>query len=108
MFVNVVTVYIANIVPTLLVKLTGPSLWFHFVSYNLRMAICGVTMIMSLVMVAASKSASWKLLGVALGSFSTGLGEPTLLAMSVYYNSRATLSAFSAGTVRSFFAYSMY
>ena len=94
--------YIANIVPTLLVKLTGPALWFPMISYDRRMILCGVTMILSLLIVATSKSITWKLIGVALGSFSTGVGEPTLLALSVYYNSRATLSAFSAGTVSIF------
>mmetsp|Transcript_25955 Transcript_25955/g.40287 ORF Transcript_25955/g.40287 Transcript_25955/m.40287 type:complete len:491 (-) Transcript_25955:505-1977(-) len=85
-------VFIANILPCLLVKSTGPY-WFHLVSYSKRINICAMLFALSFSIVSyfsranffckhAGGSASWQLLGVAFGSFGSGMGESSLLALA--------------------------
>jgi battenin len=72
-------VFLANIVPSMLIKLTAPY-WFDYVSYERRMLVAFACMVCSLGMVAASEATVGKLAGVLLGSIQGGLGEASLLA----------------------------
>ena len=93
-------VFLANIVPGMLVKLTAPY-WFDFVSYERRMTIAFVCMVGSLGMVASSKATMGKLVGVLLGSLQGGLGEASLLAAAGKCESSGQgrcVTSFASGT----------
>ncbi len=93
-------VYVANVVPSFCTKLSLPF-WQHRVGYRTRLA--GATALMAasfLVVVAGNVAGSpgVELLGVALGSLQSGLGEASVLAMAGLYDSRRALTAWSSGT----------
>eukprot|EP00913_Durusdinium_trenchii_P024057 g22593.t1 len=88
-------VYLANVVPSLTMKLTGPY-WFHFVSYRVRMVWMALLMVLSLGTVAWGESPYLKL--VAFCSVACGMGEASLLAMASFYDAQVCLSAWSSGT----------
>jgi battenin len=106
-------VFLANVGPSLLVKLSAPY-WFDHVSYQRRMLFGTLAMISSFSLVASNSSESysgkftlaWSLLGVALGSVQTGLGEASLLALAGKCDGKTTstsskaqcLTCFSSGT----------
>ncbi|CAK9008602.1 Protein BTN1 [Durusdinium trenchii] len=94
---GIALVYLANILPTLLVKLTGPY-WFHYVSYRCRMNFIAILMVFCLCIVAWGDSTSIKLLGVAICSLASGVGEASLLAMASFYETKPCLAAWSSGT----------
>lgn len=94
---GVALVYLANVVPTTLVKVTAP-LWFDLLSYNVRLVTSALIMASSFLCVALTDSVGLQLLGVALGSFSCGLGEASFLAMAYYFDSATMLAAWSSGT----------
>lgn len=82
-------VFLVNIAPSFLVKLSAPY-WFDHVSYQNRIMIATISMVGSFMLVASNSSddtgrkfnLALQLIGVALGSFQSGLGEATLLALS--------------------------
>lgn len=111
-------VFLANIGPSLMIKLSAPY-WFDHVSYKHRMFLATSAMVCSFSLVAANSSENatsttsskvvlaWKLLGVALGSLQSGLGEATLLALAGKCDGeksnssdakRQCLTCFSSGT----------
>ena len=94
-------VYVANVLPSMSVKLTLPF-WQHRVSIRARLRVAASLMVSSLAMVIAGQlnnSVPLALLGVALGAAQSGMGEASLLACAgLYDNSRATLTAWSSGT----------
>ena len=107
-------VFIANIVPSLVIKLTSPY-WFDRVSYRFRMIAASILMALSFSTVAvfsanhASDAARsqvrvmMQLWGVAMVSAQCGLGEASLLALGGKYDSRRPgknqcLSKVSSGT----------
>ena len=94
---GVALVYLANIVPTTLVKITAP-LWFDKISYNFRLVAATLLMIASFLCVALTDDVGSQLTGVALGSLSCGLGEASFLAMASYFESGIMLAAWSSGT----------
>lgn len=94
-------VYVANVLPSMSIKLTLPF-WQHLVNIHARIRVAAALMVCSLAMVIAGQlnsSVSLALLGVAMGSAQSGLGEASLLACAgLYDNSRSTLTAWSSGT----------
>ena len=80
-------VYIANILPALLMKLSAPY-WFDKVTQHTRVFVAAVTMAIAYVVTAAASSPvspadhqlQLQLIGVALVSLQCGLGEASLLA----------------------------
>ncbi|CAM9303776.1 unnamed protein product [Ectocarpus fasciculatus] len=93
-------VYVANIVPGLMMKLTGPY-WFHHVPYKLRVLITAFQMSASFALVAIGLQLdifALMLLGVAIGSSQAGFGEASFLALTSFYDSRRALTAWSSGT----------
>ncbi|KAL0275156.1 UNVERIFIED_CONTAM: hypothetical protein PYX00_003106 [Menopon gallinae] len=87
-------ILLADIIPTLVVKLLCPFLPFvvHF-----RIFLAVSTGILSLVLVAASESYILAIIGVCFASFNSGLGEITLLAYSTNFPLHA-ISGWSSGT----------
>jgi len=111
-------VFLANVGPSMIVKLSAPY-WFDHVTYKHRMFMATVAMVGSFSLVASNSSENatstsaskialaWKLLGVALGSLQSGLGEASLLALagkcdgeksSSTDSKRQCLTCFSSGT----------
>eukprot|EP00931_Biecheleriopsis_adriatica_P002381 TRINITY_DN10316_c0_g1_i1.p1 TRINITY_DN10316_c0_g1~~TRINITY_DN10316_c0_g1_i1.p1 ORF type:complete len:434 (+),score=63.92 TRINITY_DN10316_c0_g1_i1:80-1381(+) len=90
-------VYLANVLPSLAIKVTAPY-WFHFFSYRVRIWICASLMVGCLFVVAWGRSAHVKLLGVALAATQSGIGEASLLAMTSFYDTQKCLTAWSSGT----------
>jgi battenin len=93
-------VYTFNTLPSFMVKLTGPY-WFHLVSYKFRMVLMTIAMASSFITVASGYIAGnvWIMLfGIAIGSFQSGLGEASFLALAAFYDGRVALTAWSSGT----------
>ncbi|CAM9529263.1 unnamed protein product, partial [Heterosigma akashiwo] len=67
-------VYLADVVPCFLVKITSPF-WFHRVPYTPRMTIAVIAMAAAYCTVGLSARLGYQLVGVGLCSFQTGLGE---------------------------------
>jgi battenin len=92
-------VYVANIVPSLTIQASGPY-WFDKVSYPMRITIAACFMAAAFLMVAGfswmpldpaqnkglSTRTIGQLVGVALISLQTGLGEASLLALAGKYD----------------------
>ena len=92
--------YICLMVPSLVMKVTGPY-WFHLVSYKNRMLLCAILMSGAFTTVAyavQTNSLAFKLIGVSLGGLQTGLGEASFLALATFYDTRKALTAWSSGT----------
>jgi len=95
---GVALVYIANVVPSFMVKLTLPY-WFDLMGYTTRLWLCQALMVASFCLVAfGSGNVYLQLTGVALTSLMSGIGEASFLALTHYYNTRTTLTAWSSGT----------
>jgi len=91
-------IYLCNIVPSLIIKLTGPY-WFHYLTYKQRIVVAAICVSVCYVLVNHVESKGVRLLGVALGAIQGGLGEATMLAMSQFYrNPKQCLAYFSSGT----------
>ena len=102
-------VYLADIMPGVLMKSTAPY-WFDHVSYGARSIACVVLMALSFIIVATSSNLSLQLLGVALASSQSSMGEASMLALASRYRTRpstsepqqapgaAALTAWSSGT----------
>ncbi|KAH7463906.1 hypothetical protein PRIC2_005982 [Phytophthora ramorum] len=92
-------VYLFDIFPALLVKLSGPY-WFQLVSYRQRTIIGAVWMLLSFLVVAKGGNSLWlQLLGVAFSGLQSGMMEASFLAMSSFYSSPVRcLTCWSSGT----------
>uniref|UniRef100_A0A8D2DM56 Battenin n=1 Tax=Sciurus vulgaris TaxID=55149 RepID=A0A8D2DM56_SCIVU len=84
--VSTAAVLLADILPTLLIKLLAP-LGLHLLPYSPRVLLSGVCSAGSFVLVAFSHSVSISLCGVVLASISSGLGEVTFLSLTAFYPS---------------------
>ncbi|VDK46294.1 unnamed protein product [Anisakis simplex] len=90
------TVLLADVLPTLFVKLTFP-LFMQRIPFGIRhMAIC-LIQAASFIIVAFSVDVTMSLFGVAVASFGSGLGEITYLSFTPFFG-RNTISAWSSGT----------
>ncbi|CAM9788942.1 unnamed protein product [Pylaiella littoralis] len=90
-------VFLADVAPTLLIKVTAPY-WFHLVPYSVRVWACTVLLVLSLVTVGYGGSTGVQLLGVCFSSLQGGLGEASFLALASYYDTPRALTAWSSGT----------
>jgi battenin len=64
-------VYVCNVLPAFLTKLTGPY-WFHHFTYKTRLTMISVSMALSFILVALGASCDllWvELIGIMIGSF---------------------------------------
>ncbi|EGD82751.1 hypothetical protein PTSG_03402 [Salpingoeca rosetta] len=89
-------VLLADILPTLLIKSTGPMFLFRF-SYSVRIVTCIIAALVSFLLVAFSTTVAMALAGVVFASISAGLGEITFLSMTACYH-KSVISAWSSGT----------
>lgn len=87
-------ILLADIIPSFIIKSLSP-----FLPYNttLRILISCLTSAVSFSAVAFAGSKWTVIVGVALTSFASGLGEPTFLAHSTKYNKNC-ISTWSSGT----------
>lgn len=91
-------IYLFNIAPSLIVKLTGPY-WFHLLTYKQRITIAAICVSSCYVLVNHFTNKEIRLLGVALGAIQGGMGESTFLAMSQFYAApKKCLVYYSSGT----------
>ncbi|GAA96738.1 uncharacterized protein L969DRAFT_90665 [Mixia osmundae IAM 14324] len=75
----------ANIAPALLIKVGWPYLVPGRVRYSRRVASCSLISFIGIIVVALFDSLDMRLLGIALASLSSGLGEMTYLQLSTAY-----------------------
>ncbi|XP_004622991.1 battenin [Octodon degus] len=94
--VSTAAVLLADILPTLVIKLLAP-LGLHLLPYSPRVLISGACSAGSFILVAFSHSVGTSLCGVVLASISSGLGEVTFLSLTAFYP-RAVISWWSSGT----------
>ncbi|XP_008048878.1 battenin isoform X5 [Carlito syrichta] len=84
--VSTAAVLLADILPTLVIKLLAP-LGLHLLPYSPRVLLSGVCAAGSFILVAFSHSVGTSLCGVVLASISSGLGEVTFLSLTAFYPS---------------------
>ncbi|KAK3520185.1 hypothetical protein QTP70_017934 [Hemibagrus guttatus] len=89
-------VLLADILPTLLIKLTAPFV-IHKVPYGFRILVCVATATTSFLVVSFSSTVWMSILGVIFASVSSGLGELSFLSLTVYFSSDV-LSGWGSGT----------
>jgi battenin len=81
-------VYTANVLPSFLVKLTGPY-WFHLVPYSTRILVAAVLMALSFLLVSLGQmwnnNLGLQLFGIVLGSIQSGFGYDYLYAILSLY-----------------------
>uniref|UniRef100_A0A2K5E7Y2 Battenin n=1 Tax=Aotus nancymaae TaxID=37293 RepID=A0A2K5E7Y2_AOTNA len=94
--VSTAAVLLADILPTLVIKLLAP-LGLHLLPYSPRVLVSGICAAGSFILVAFSHSVGTSLCGVVLASISSGLGEVTFLSLTAFYP-RAVISWWSSGT----------
>lgn len=74
-------VYLCNVGPSLLTKLTLPY-WGDLVGYRTRMILATISMVLSFVLVARGGSLAVRLIGVSFSAFQSGLGEASMLGLT--------------------------
>ena len=89
-------VLLADILPTLIIKLTAPF-YMQAISSHIRVALIVLFCYASLLTVAFSPSVPVSLLGVVFASISSGAGEITFLSITSYFKT-TTIAAWSSGT----------
>ncbi|KAF8311520.1 batten's disease protein Cln3 [Cantharellus anzutake] len=91
-----------NIAPSLAAKIGWPYLLKGKIQYKQRIIGCCFMSVMGMTVVAAFNYLSMRLLGIALASLSSGLGELTFLQLSTTYTSSGVsgdaLGYFASGT----------
>ena len=91
-------VFLAAVVPSLLVKASAPH-WFRHVSYAVRALAAAALMASGFLLVALSRSHTVQLAGVGLVAAQSGLGEASCLALAgAYPHHRSLLTAWASGT----------
>ncbi|KAI5097181.1 battenin [Silurus meridionalis] len=94
--VSTAAVLLADILPTLLIKLTAPFV-IHKVPYGVRILVCVATATTSFLVVSFSTTVWMSILGVIFASVSSGLGELSFLSLTVYFSSDV-LNGWGSGT----------
>lgn len=87
-------ILLADIIPSFVIKLFSPFLPYHAAS---RIFISCTLSAISFIIVASATTKWIIFLGVAFTSFSSGLGDPTFLALSTKYD-KNVVSTWSSGT----------
>ncbi|KAM6957277.1 battenin [Aplochiton taeniatus] len=94
--VSTAAVLLADILPTLLIKLSAP-VFLHKFPYGFRVLTCVATATTSFLLVSFSSTMWMSILGVIFASASSGLGELSFLALTVFFN-REVLGSWGSGT----------
>ncbi|XP_034749421.1 battenin [Etheostoma cragini] len=94
--VSTAAVLLADILPTLVIKLSAPFV-IHRLPYGFRVLFCAVMAATSFLLVSFSSAVWMSILGVIFASISAGLGELSFLSLTVYF-SRDVLGGWGSGT----------
>ncbi|XP_061556055.1 battenin isoform X1 [Phycodurus eques] len=94
--VSTAAVLLADILPTLIIKLSAP-LVIHKVPHGFRILFCVIMAATSFLVVSFSSTVWMSIIGVVFASTSSGFGELTFLSLTVFY-SRNVLGAWGSGT----------
>ncbi|KAF3699541.1 Battenin Protein CLN3 Precursor [Channa argus] len=94
--VSTAAVLLADILPTLVLKLFAPFV-IHKMPYGVRVLLCIVMASSSFLLVSFSSSVLMSIIGVIFASFSSGLGELSFLSLSVFFT-RDVLEGWGSGT----------
>uniref|UniRef100_A0A914ULM7 Battenin n=1 Tax=Plectus sambesii TaxID=2011161 RepID=A0A914ULM7_9BILA len=89
-------VLLADIIPTLIIKLTAPF-FMHRIPFGVRHLIVVFAQAASYIIVAFSVDVWMSLLGVVFASIGSGLGEITYMALASHF-SKNVISTWSSGT----------
>jgi battenin len=91
-------VYLAAVLPALLVKASAPY-WFSHAPYGLRAGAVAALAVAAFLCVGLGGSRTPQLVGVCLASLQSGLGEASTLALAgAYPGHRGLLACWSSGT----------
>ncbi|XP_076609465.1 battenin [Chaetodon auriga] len=94
--VSTAAVLLADILPTLVIKLFAPFL-IHKVPYGIRVLFCVIMAAASFLLVSFSSAVWMSILGVIFASISSGLGELSFLSLTVFF-SMDVLGGWGSGT----------
>ncbi|XP_044038001.1 battenin isoform X2 [Siniperca chuatsi] len=94
--VSTAAVLLADILPTLLIKLLAPFV-IHKLPYGMRVLFCAIMATTSFLLVSFSSTVWMSILGVIFASISSGLGELSFLSLTVFF-SRDVLGGWGSGT----------
>ncbi|XP_029293842.1 battenin isoform X2 [Cottoperca gobio] len=94
--VSTAAVLLADILPTLVIKLSAPFV-IHKLPYGFRVLFCAIMAATSFLLVSFSSAVWISILGVIFASISAGLGELSFLSLTVYF-SRDVVGAWGSGT----------
>nr|XP_043906818.1 battenin isoform X1 [Solea senegalensis] len=94
--VSTAAVLLADILPTLVLKLFAPFV-IHKLPYGFRVLFCVVMATASFLLVSLSTGVWMSILGVIFASVSCGLGELSFLSLTVFF-SRDVLGGWGSGT----------
>ncbi|XP_061081287.1 battenin [Conger conger] len=94
--VSTAAVLLADILPTLLIKLAAPF-FIHKCPYGIRVLLCVAAATSSFLLVSFSSSVGMSILGVIFASFGAGFGELSFLSLTVFFD-RAVVGAWGSGT----------
>ncbi|XP_041828376.1 battenin [Melanotaenia boesemani] len=89
-------VLLADILPTLAIKLCAPFV-IHYLPYGVRVLFCVVMAASSFLLVSFSSAVWMSILGVVFASLGAGLGELSFLSLTVFFN-RNVLEGWGSGT----------
>uniref|UniRef100_A0A1A8FQ20 Battenin n=1 Tax=Nothobranchius korthausae TaxID=1143690 RepID=A0A1A8FQ20_9TELE len=89
-------VLLADILPTLFIKLLAPFV-IHKLPYGFRVLFCVIMALTSFLLVSFSSAVWISIFGVVFASLSAGLGELSFLSLSVFF-SRKVLQGWGSGT----------
>ncbi|KAG8701713.1 battenin CLN3 protein, partial [Ceratobasidium sp. 423] len=91
-----------NIAPALIAKVGWPYLLRGKIRYTKRLLSCCALSVSGMIIVAAFETLSARLMGIALASFASGLGELTFLQLSTTYHPKSVaghaVGCFASGT----------
>ncbi|XP_036408536.1 battenin [Megalops cyprinoides] len=94
--VSTAAVLLADILPTLLIKVAAPF-FIHKFPYGFRVLLCVATATASFLLVSFSSAVGMSILGVIFASISAGLGELSFLSLTVFFN-RTVVGGWGSGT----------
>ncbi|KAL3987700.1 hypothetical protein ACER0C_014815 [Sarotherodon galilaeus] len=94
--VSTAAVLLADILPTLFIKVFAPFV-IHKMPYGVRVLFCAIMAATSFLLVSFSSAVWMSILGVMFASISSGLGELSFLSLTVFF-SRSVLEGWGSGT----------
>lgn len=94
--VSTAAVLLADILPTLFIKVFAPFV-IHKMPYGVRVLFCAIMAATSFFLVSFSSAVWMSILGVIFASISSGLGELSFLSLTVFF-SRSVLEGWGSGT----------